>query len=495
MEHTHHPVIPVILCGGMGSRLWPLSRKHYPKQFLTLGNGDKSLLQDTVLRVSGKNFGRPVIVTNEEHRFLVAEHIRAIGCDCDIILEPQGRNTAPAVVAAALFIQQHYGNAHMLVLPSDHLINDEPAFLEAVDKAVQAADGGHLVTFGITPAYPETGYGYIRKGEQLMEGPVLKVAAFVEKPNRETAESYIATGEYAWNSGMFMFPSALLLSEMKQFEPELVANVEQALAKHYTDTDFIRLSKDEFTRATSISVDYAVMERTTKAATVPVDCLWSDAGAWDALWRTGDKDADGNVVSGSVITKETSNSYLRSEHGPTIAALGLENIVVVSTPDMVLVADQSHSQTVKQLMEDAAERNGKWVDHHTRVYRPWGFYETIQLGSRHQVKHIQVHPGAKLSVQMHHHRAEHWVVVSGTAKVLCGEQEVILSDNQYIHIPLGAVHCIENIGKIPLEFIEVQHGGYLGEDDIVRFEDRYGRAGAAKPVLVEVEKEAKRAAI
>jgi mannose-1-phosphate guanylyltransferase / mannose-6-phosphate isomerase len=499
MTPTNTQIIPVILCGGMGSRLWPLSRKNYPKQFLSLGEGDKSLLQDTVIRVRGQGFLPPVIVTNEEHRFLVAEHMRAIGCACDIVLEPEGRNTAPAVAAAALFIQEKYGNAHMLVLPSDHLIKDEPAFIAAVNKAAEAADAGHVVTFGITPEYPETGYGYIQKGAALLGEGILKVAAFVEKPNRETAEAYIASGEYAWNSGMFMFPSALFLSELAEFEPQIVSNVEKALVNGYADADFTRLAKEDFLRAPSISVDYALMERTKKAATVPVSCFWSDAGAWDALWRTGDKDVDGNVVSGSVITKSTKDCYLRSENGPTIAALGLENLVVVSTPDMVLVADQSHSQTVKQLMEDAGERNDKWVDNHTRVYRPWGFYETIQLGERHQVKHIQVSAGAKLSVQMHHHRAEHWIIVSGTAKVLCGEEEVVLSDNQYIHIPLGAVHCIENIGKIPLSFIEVQHGGYLGEDDIVRFEDRYGRAGAAgvavspKPKLIE--KEAKRATL
>ncbi len=491
MSETVRPILPVILCGGMGSRLWPLSRKNYPKQFLTLGDGDKSLLQDTLLRVSGQGFLPPLIVTNEEHRFLVAEHARSVHAECSIILEPEGRNTAPAVAAAALFAKKKHGDAQLLVLPSDHVIKDEAAFLAAVRKAAVAANEGYLVTFGITPEYPETGYGYIRKGKTLMQEGILAVEAFVEKPNREVAEIYINSGQYAWNSGMFMFPLGQFVSELKKFEPVIVEQVEKALAGGQADSDFIRLDKEEFMRAPSISVDYAVMERTDKAATVPVSCFWSDAGAWDALWRNSDKDADGNVLSGSVLTKETKNCYLRSEDGPSIAALGLENIVVVSTPDMVLVADQSHAQTVKQLMEEAGERNTKWVDNRTKVFRPWGFYETIQLGDRHQVKHIQVTPGAKLSVQMHHHRAEHWVIISGTAKVLCGEEEVILSDNQYIHIPLGAVHCIENIGRIPLNFVEVQHGGYLGEDDIVRFEDRYGRAGAvatsntAKPTLIE----------
>lgn len=475
-----HPVIPVILCGGMGSRLWPLSRKHYPKQFLPLGKGEDSLLQHTLKRVQRQGFLPPVIVTNEEHRFLVAEHVRAIDCECDIILEPEGRNTAPAIAAAALFIQEKYGNANMLVLPSDHLIKDEAAFLTAVRVAAKAADKGNLLTFGITPEYPETGYGYIKKGAELYGSDVLKVEKFVEKPDRETAQSYLDSGKYAWNSGMFMFPTSLLIEELTHFEADIISRCKAALAEGGSDADFVRLEKENFVRAKSISIDYALMERTDKAATVPVSCFWSDAGAWDSLWRVGDKDENQNVVSGSVLAKSTKNSYLRADKGPTIAALGLDNMVVVSTRDMVLVADQSHAQEVKAMMEQAAETNDKWVEHQARVMRPWGYYETIMLGELHQVKHIQVKPGAKLSVQMHHHRAEHWVIVSGTAKVLCGDTEHTLTNNQYIHIPLGEVHCIENIGKIPLDFIEVQHGNYLGEDDIVRFEDRYGRAPAAK---------------
>jgi mannose-1-phosphate guanylyltransferase/mannose-6-phosphate isomerase len=499
MLQTTTPILPVILCGGMGSRLWPLSRKNFPKQFLALGDDERSLLQKTAVRVSGQGFLTPLVITNEEHRFLVAEHMRAIGLECDIVLEPEGRNTAPAVAAAAMIAKEKYDEVQLLILPSDHLIRNTDAFLEAVGTAAQAAQTGRLVTFGITPEYAETGYGYIRRGAPLTVDGAFAVEAFVEKPNAEVAQIYVDSGEYAWNSGMFLFPASLFLSELQQFEPEMVVQVKAAVEQEDVDRDFIRLGKENFLRATSISLDYAVMERTSKAATVPVDCAWNDAGAWDALWRMGAKDEDGNVVSGSVLARNTTNSYLRSENGATVAALGLENVVVVATPDMVLVADQSQSQQVKQLMEEAGEVNAKWVENHTRVFRPWGFYETIQLGDRYQVKHIQVYPGEKLSVQMHHHRAEHWVIVSGTAKVLCGEEEVILSDNQYIHIPLGAVHCIENVGRIPLDFIEVQHGGYLGEDDIVRFSDRYGRAeadakgagsnatpkaAAAKPVLV-----------
>lgn len=469
-------IVPVILCGGTGSRLWPLSRTHYPKQFLTLDGSDKSLLQDTITRIVGKEFATPVLVTNQEHRFLVAEHIRALNVECDILLEPVGRNTAPAITAAALHIQQKHPHALMLVLPSDHVIKNSVSFLAAVQEAKIAAQQGHLVTFGITPEYPETGYGYIKKGASLEQSSAFAVEAFVEKPDLETAEHYINSGAYAWNSGMFLFPVTRLLEEIDHYEPDILRHVSHALEKSSRELDFIRLAKEPFLEANSISIDYAIMERTKHAAIVPVECLWSDAGAWDALWRIGEKDAEGNVSNGTVLARASHNNYFRADSGQAIAALGLEDMIVVATPDMVLVANQSHAQDVKKMMEEASIKNKNWVDHHTRVYRPWGFYETIRLNDRHQVKHICVHSGARISVQMHHHRAEHWVVVGGTGKVTVDGVERILTENDYVHIPLASVHCIENIGRVPLEFIEVQYGGYLGEDDIVRFDDRYGRA-------------------
>ncbi len=473
-------ILPVILCGGMGSRLWPLSRKHYPKQFLTLGDSEHSLLQDTVLRLTNAGTLPPVIITNEDHRFLVAEHMRAINTECHIILEPEGRSTAPAIAAAALYGEQSHAGAHLLVLPSDHMITDQAAFTDAVQKAAKAADAGYLATFGITPEYAETGYGYIQKGDAVSGTDALKVAAFVEKPSRDVAEDYVKSGDYAWNSGMFMFPCAALLEELQQYEPEILTQVRAAMDAGQADADFFRLDGQAFGQAKAISIDYAVMERTQKAVTIPVSCGWSDAGAWDSLWRVGEKDDHNNVVKGSALLRDTKNSYIRADGDQTVAALGLDNMVVVSTPDMILVADQAQAQSVRDLMDDAAKQNAAWVDHQSRVFRPWGYYETIQMGSNYQVKHIQVKPGARLSIQMHHHRAEHWVMTSGQAKILLGKDEKDLKehnlkDNDYIYIPLGDVHCIENTGTEPLDFIEVQHGGYLGEDDIVRFDDRYGR--------------------
>ncbi len=478
------PVVPVILSGGMGSRLWPMSRSKYPKQFLSFSdNPNTSLLQQTAQRIGRKKpMQSPVVVSNEEHRFLVAEHMKAAGFeDADIILEPMMRNTAPAITAAALYIRSLYKNALMLVLPSDHIITDEQAFEKGVSLAADAAREGHLVTFGIAPEYPETGYGYIRQGKMLngaLDGKgIFEVNQFVEKPDAETAGKYLDSGEYSWNSGMFMFPVDTFLDEMEAHQPEVMKQVTQAVEKAKRETDFIRLDEESFAASPSISVDYAVMEHTDKAALVPMSCGWSDAGAWDALWRIGNKDADGNVIKGTSYTQDVKNSYLHAGDGPPIAALGIEDLVVVSTKDMVLVTKKDRAQDVKQLMEDVKLENSDLVDQHLRVYRPWGFYETIELGPRHQVKHIHVKPGAKLSVQMHHHRAEHWVITNGTARVQRDDEELVLSENEYVYIPLTAIHSVENIGKIGLDFIEVQHGEYLGEDDIVRFQDMYGREG------------------
>ncbi len=474
------PIIPVILCGGMGSRLWPMSRQKYPKQFLELNRQHASLLQETARRVkTARNMKRPLIVSNVEHRFLCADHMSAAGFErCDIMLEPEMRNTAPAITAAAMYIQSQYKQALMLVLPSDHIIRDEESFLKGVEAASEAAMEGNLVTFGISPEYAETGYGYIKKGTALESEGAYKISRFVEKPDMLTAQKYLADGDYSWNSGMFLFPVDLFLDEVAKHEPNIFKACRDSVEKASFEGQFISLDPTAFNRAPKISVDYAVMERTESAAVIPLSCGWSDAGAWDSLWRIGEKDDHGNVISGTVYADDVKNSYLRVEDGAPIAALGVEDLVVVSTRDAVLVSKKDRAQDVKKLLDKISQHDGSIIDQHSRVYRPWGFYETIDLGGRHQVKHIQVKPGAKLSVQMHHHRAEHWVVVSGTARVQRDEEEIILTENQYVYIPLGSVHAIENIGKMPLDFVEVQCGSYLGEDDIVRFEDRYGRAKA-----------------
>ena len=477
------PIIPVILSGGMGSRLWPMSRKKYPKQFLNLGSDEGSMLQQTVKRVAGtlENIQNPLIVCNINHRFLVAEHMLEAGFDdIDIILEPEGRNTAPAITVAALHIKEKYGDdALMLVLASDHIVNDEAEFISAVEIAAEtAASANKLVTFGIKPEYPETGYGYILRGDEVAEVKgAYELSSFIEKPNEETAEQYIKDEKYLWNSGMFMFSTKGFLGEIAEHHADMLAKCTMSLNEATKSIDFIHLEEDSFRAIEDISVDYAVMEKTSNAAVVPVSCGWSDAGAWDSLWRIGDKDENDNVAIGKSHLKDSTNCYLHNYGGSTIATLGVDNLTIISTKDVVMVADKSRSQDVKQLMSQVKEEEAELVDHHTKVFRPWGFYETIMLGNVHQVKHIQVKPKAKLSVQMHYKREEHWIIVSGTAKVLCGKTEHVLKKNDYIHIPLEAVHSVENIGDEPLSFIEVQQGNYLGEDDIVRFEDIYGREG------------------
>jgi len=474
------PIIPVILSGGMGSRLWPMSRSKYPKQFISIGDSEQSLIQQTVSRVvSATNVKKPVIVSNVDHRFLVAEHMLAIGLgDTDILLEPAMRNTAPAITAAALHIQKHSPDALMLVLPSDHIIEDVDAFHAAIDVAAKAAATGKLLTFGIDPEYPETGYGYILRGSGIAgHDGAYELEGFVEKPDEKTAQGYIDNGNYSWNSGMFMFPVSTFLDEIESNQPTILQHCTAAINNAQEDTDFVRLDEEYFVKNPNISVDYAVMEQTKKAAVVPVSCGWNDAGAWDSLWRMGDKTEDGNVAIGDVYAHNSKNCYLQARPEQAIAVTGVEDIVVVATDDTVLVTHKDKAQDVKKLMEQVREVNPELVEHHNRVYRPWGFYESIMMGPRHQVKHIQVQPGAKLSVQMHHHRAEHWTIVNGTAKMYLGDEEHIMTENDYIFIPLGEVHSIENVGTIPLNFIEVQHGSYLGEDDIVRFEDMYGRTG------------------
>jgi mannose-1-phosphate guanylyltransferase/mannose-1-phosphate guanylyltransferase/mannose-6-phosphate isomerase len=468
---------PVILSGGSGTRLWPLSRTQHPKQLLPLVS-ENTLLQETALRVADpRRFAAPLIVANDEHRFIVAEQLRLAGlAPRAILLEPMGRNTAPAIAVAALSLVAEDPDALMLVLPSDHTIADTPAFLAAVDRAAAAARRGRLVTFGITPDRPETGYGYIRRGDALagVEG-AYEVAAFVEKPERERALALIAAGDHAWNSGIFLFPAALLLEELEARHGATLAACREALAKAKGDLDFLRLDKAAFARAESVSVDYAVMEHTRRAAVIPVAMGWSDVGTWDALWQLGRKDDAGNVRRGDVLTEDTTDCYLFAEHG-LLATLGIEDLVIAVTADAVMVARRDRAQDIKPLVA-RLEREGRGeVVSHPLVHRPWGSFRSIHAGDRVQVKHIVVKPGAKLSLQMHHHRAEHWVVVHGTAKVVRGTEEIVLHEDQSTYIPLGTPHRLENPGKIPLHVIEVQSGSYLGEDDIVRFDDTYGRS-------------------
>jgi mannose-1-phosphate guanylyltransferase / mannose-6-phosphate isomerase len=471
------PVIhPVILSGGTGSRLWPLSRSLFPKQLLALAS-ERSLIQDTMLRAAGAQFGPALIICNTEHRFLIAEQTRQAGVTPhQIVLEPAGRNTAPAAAVAALILSQTDPEAAMLLLPADHIVQNHTAFLRAVDSAAAAARQDRLVTFGITPASPETGYGYIRRGAAL-EGlaDCFSVARFVEKPDAATAAGYIASGDYDWNSGMFLFKASTFLAELERLEPELLKHCRDALANGAKDLDFFRLEAASFAQAKSISIDYAVMERTDKAAVVPVDMGWSDIGSWEALWSAAARDQHGNATKGDVLLHGSRNSYLRSE-GPLVAAVGLEDMVVVATQDAVLVSHKSASQDVKRIVEQL-ERSGRELHTtHRKVYRPWGSYESIDNGDKFQVKHIIVNPGAKLSLQMHHKRAEHWIVVSGSAQVTCDAKVFPLKENESTYIPLGAKHRLENFGQEPLHLIEVQSGSYLGEDDIVRFEDTYGRS-------------------
>jgi mannose-1-phosphate guanylyltransferase / mannose-6-phosphate isomerase len=468
---------PVILSGGSGTRLWPMSRSLYPKQLLALV-GEHSLLQETARRVMGDGgFAPALIIANEEHRFIIAEQLREIGAVADaLVLEPVGRNTAPAACVAALRLAERDPDALMLVMPSDHAIADLAAFLGAIGRAAASARTGHLVTFGITPERAETGYGYISRGPAIAGcESAFAVTGFVEKPDPETAERYVASGDYFWNSGIFLFPAALYLAEIERLKPEILAACKEALAGARTDADFIRLDKAAFADCPSDSIDYAVMEHTACAAVVPVAMGWSDLGSWDALWEMGAKDARGNALSGNVVAEATSNCYLRSEAG-LIAAIGVEDLVVVATDDAVMVAPRDRTQEVKRLVDRLRAEHRDEADALSTVHRPWGTYRSLHNGHRVQVKHIMVRPGAKLSLQMHHHRAEHWVVVQGTAKIVRGNEELVLTEDQSTYIPLGTAHRLENPGKIPLHVIEVQSGSYLGEDDIVRFEDNYGRA-------------------
>ena len=466
-------MIPVILSGGSGTRLWPLSRQAYPKQFLALA-GEETMLQATWQRVAELASAAPLVVANEDHRFMVAEQLRELGCTpAAIVLEPVGRNTAPAIAVAALQATADGTDPLLLVLPSDHVIADAAGFRAAVAAATPAAQNGKLVTFGIVPTAAETGYGYI----QAVAGgdaPVRAVARFVEKPDAATAAQYLASGQYFWNSGMFLFQASRYLAELERHAPAMLAACRKAFAAAARDADFVRLDKAAFAACPSDSIDYAVMEKTADAAVLPIDVGWNDVGSWSALWEVAQQDGDGNAHHGDVIALDCRDTLAWGDHR-LVAMIGLRDIVVVDSDDALLVAHKDHVQEVKEVVARLKAEGRSESNLHRKVYRPWGAYDSIDMGERFQVKRITVNPGAALSLQMHHHRAEHWIVVSGTAEVTRGEEVLLLSENQSTYIPLGVTHRLRNPGKVPLELIEVQSGSYLGEDDIVRFEDVYGR--------------------
>ncbi|HHW4679547.1 MAG TPA: mannose-1-phosphate guanylyltransferase/mannose-6-phosphate isomerase [Xylella sp.] len=463
-------ILPVILSGGSGTRLWPLSREAYPKQFLPLVGND-SMLQATWRRAAPVAAHSPIVVANEEHRFIAAEQLQHLGVHPSaILLEPIGRNTAPAIAVAALEATHAGNDPLLLVLPSDHVIRDETAFQAAVHVAAKAAGQDKLVTFGITPNTPEIGYGYIKA---TGNGTMRLVERFIEKPDLVAAQSYLASGEYFWNSGMFLFRASRYLAELSTFRPVIAETCQQAWTAAKRDKDFIRLDKKAFEASPSDSIDYAVMENTADAVVVPLDAGWSDVGSWSALHEVSDQDADGNAHQGDVIHIDCRNTYAYGSR--LIAMIGLENVVVVETDDALLVGHRDRIQTVKDIVSTIKANGRSEATWHRKVYRPWGAYDSIDMGQRFQVKRITVKPGATLSLQMHHHRAEHWIVVSGTAEVTRGEEVLLLTENQSTYIPLGVTHRLRNPGKLPLELIEVQSGSYLGEDDIVRFEDTYGR--------------------
>lgn len=466
-------LLPIILAGGSGTRLWPLSRELFPKQFLALG-GQQSMLQATLARLSGLPVAQPLVICNEDHRFLVAEQLRQMGAlQGNMVLEPAGRNTAPAVALAALRATVDGADPLLLVLAADHLIQDTRAFQASVQKALPLAEAGALVTFGIVARRPETGYGYILRGAAVGEG-AFKVAAFVEKPALAVAQQYVASGDHDWNSGMFLFRASRYLAELQTHRPDVLAACRQAMAAPKADMDFVRVDADAFIACPDVSIDVAVMEKTDAAVVVPMDAGWSDVGAFAALWEVLPHDAEGNVHRGDVLAHDSQNNLIFAENA-LVATVGLQDHVVVQTKDAVLVAPRDRVSEVKQIVAQIKAQGRTEHQIHREVYRPWGKYDSVDAGPRYQVKRITVQPGAKLSVQMHHHRAEHWIVVSGTARVTLDGQQRLLTENESIYLPLGAVHALENPGKIPLELIEVQVGSYLGEDDIVRFEDRYGR--------------------
>lgn len=469
-------LIPLILSGGSGTRLWPVSRKNLPKQFLSL-TGQGTLFQQTIARTQLlPGVSAPIVVASEDHRFLAAEQLLESGIsEAAIILEPHPRNTAPAIALGALKAVQQDPEALLLVLPADHLIGDTSSFKSAVEQALPSARDGWLVTFGIRPDRPETGFGYIRRGDAI-GAHAFQVARFVEKPALATAESYVADGGYDWNSGMFLFKAARYLEELGLHAPDMLAAVREAYASAKVDLDFVRIDRERFAKVPDDSIDYAVMEKTQRAAVIPVACNWSDIGSWSALWLAGARDAQGNLREGDTIAVDTTNSLLRSHERHLLATVGVDDLIVVTTPDATLVAHRDAAQDVKRVVDELKAAGRSEHSFHRVVRRPWGSYDSLESAERFQVKRIIVKPGASLSLQKHHHRAEHWIVVSGTAEVTCDDRVFLLGENQSTYIPLGSVHRLRNPGKMPLEIIEVQSGSYLGEDDIVRLEDVYGRS-------------------
>ncbi len=461
-------IYPVVLAGGHGTRLWPLSRSMHPKQFLNM-HGDDSMLQATVMRLSKLNIESPIIICNEEHRFFVAEQLREINSLGSIILEPVGRNTAAAAALAAFSAEE---DRMLLVLAADHVIQDDDAFTKTISEAIPLANAGHLVAFGIVPTEPHTGYGYIKRGKP--QGNGYTIEEFVEKPSADIAQQYISSDCYYWNSGMFLFKASKYLEELEKFRPEIHKASKAAMKSVRKDGDFIRIDKDQFASSPSDSIDYAVMENTCDAVVVPLEANWSDIGSWSSLWDVSKKDINGNFSSGDVILHDVKNSYIKTDD-KLVAAIGLEDLVIISTKDVLMVANKSNVQDVKIIAGQLQEQGRPEWEYHREVYRPWGKYDSLDKGPTHQVKRITVKPGAKLSVQMHHHRSEHWVVVSGLARVTKGEDSFLLNENQSTYIPVGVIHSLENVGIENLELIEVQSGSYLGEDDIVRFDDKYGR--------------------
>lgn len=465
-------IVPIVLCGGSGTRLWPLSRHSYPKQFLPLLSDSASLLQQAIQRIPA-HFEPAIIVSNEDHRFLVAEQLRSLQYTAEsILLEPEGKNTAPAIALAALKALDAHRDPVLAVLAADHHIDDNKIFTDTLHIAVEAARQNKLVTLGITPTHAETGYGYIRQGEA--SNAWCDVAEFVEKPAKEVAQDYVDSGKYLWNSGIFIFKASSYLSELQIHRKDIYDACVEAMNHTQHDLDFTRIDHALFSKIPAESVDYAVMEPTQNAVVVPFNSTWSDVGSWASVWELGEKDAANNVTTGDVSCLHSSNNLIVSQKR-LVATLGVENLAIIDTEDAVLVADRRQSQQLKQLVSQLKQAHGKQLNEHRTIYRPWGHYSQLQEGERYQVKRITVNAGQKLSLQMHHHRAEHWIVVSGTAKVTCGEKSFLLGENESTYIPLGVKHRLENPGQIPLEVIEVQSGTYLGEDDIVRFEDTYGR--------------------
>ena len=476
-------MIPVILSGGSGTRLWPLSRKQRPKQFLPVVDEENTLLQSTLLRLQGlKGLQAPIIVCNKDHRFMVAEQLHELGLEHQgILLEPIGRNTAPAIALAALHALKADPDSMLLVLPADHVISNIQAFHNAIEAAEKTAKQGKLVTFGIVPNKAETGYGYIKYNQHQLDSEQIsyKVEQFVEKPDQATAESYLKDGHYLWNSGMFMFQATSYLDSIRQYQPDILQSSDNALEKARQDIDFIRIDSDSFSRSPNISIDNAIMEKANNIALIPLDAGWNDVGSWPAVWEVGQQDPQGNVIRGNSMLHNAKNNLIYTEKR-LVALVGVEDLVVVDTKDATLVMHKNHAQDIKKIVQQLIDKNASEALSHSEVYRPWGSYDCIDVGHRFQVKRITVNPGAKLSLQKHHHRAEHWVIVKGTAEVSCDNKTFLLTENQSTYIPLGSMHRLANPGKIPLEMVEVQSGGYLNEDDIERYDDQYGRSDHEK---------------